>query len=109
MDSFPSVGCPEDSTLLDWEWGPIRASPMNQLMHVLAQEFVHAFISQNTKAGRVAKGAVTFAITSINGLGGRLQNQPEFILTFALCLFRLLAHGNVLNRAPEPDDFAVRA
>src|SRR3984957_4337387 len=78
--SFPSARCPQDSTVFRGERCPISTSLMDQMMHILAEEFVRSFISQNTKASGVAKGAAAFEITSINGLGSRFEYQTEFFL-----------------------------
>ena len=64
-------------------------------------------ITQSAKAGRVAERATALEINPINGLGSRVKDQSKFILTFALCLFRPLARGDVLNRATEPGDLPV--
>src|SRR3984957_16138739 len=106
--SFPGARCPQNSALFRGERCPISTSLMDQMMHVLAQEFVSVLIPQKAKTGWIAERATALEINSINGIGGRVKNQSKFILTFALCLFRLLARGNVLNCATEPDDLAVR-
>jgi hypothetical protein len=50
------------------------------MMHIPAEEFVYMFIPQSAKARRVAKRAAAFEINSIDGLGGRVENQSEFVL-----------------------------
>jgi hypothetical protein len=46
---------------------------MNQMMHILTEDFFISFIPQGTYAGRVAKRAATFKVYSKNGLSGRVE------------------------------------
>src|SRR5947208_57850 len=68
---------------------------MNQIMHILAEEFVNAFIPQGAKAGWVAECAAAFDVNSIDGFGGRVEKQTEFILTLAQRHFNPLALRDV--------------
>jgi hypothetical protein len=56
---------------------------MHQIMHILTQHFVNAFIPQGAEAGRVAERASVFEINPINGFGGRIEKQSEFVLALA--------------------------
>jgi hypothetical protein len=42
-------------------------------MHILAEQFVHAFISQGAKASRVAERAAFFEVNSIDAFAGRVE------------------------------------
>jgi hypothetical protein len=53
---------------------------MKQMMHIPAEEFVYLFITQSAKARWVAKRAAAFEIDSIDGLGGRVKDESEFVL-----------------------------
>jgi hypothetical protein len=53
---------------------------MKQRMHIPAEEFVYMFIPQSAKAGWVAEGTAAIEISSIDSLGGRVENQAKFVL-----------------------------
>src|SRR6266850_2543204 len=72
---------------------------MNQFMHILADEFVNAFIGQSAKTCGVAESAAAFEVNSINRFGSRVEKYTEFILTLAQCIFRLLMVGDVRHHA----------
>src|SRR6267378_1881062 len=95
MNSFATLGCPVNSALLYGEQGPVRSSVMDEIVHILAEHFVDALVSQSTEARRVAERASVFEINSINTFGSGIENKPEFVLALAHCLFRPLAISNV--------------
>src|SRR3954447_5264718 len=72
---------------------------MDQIVHILAEQFVHAFISQSAQASRVAERAAVFEINPINGFGGRVENKPEPVLTFSQRLFRVFSLCDVGHHA----------
>src|SRR5467141_842283 len=80
---------------------------MNQIMHILAEEFVNAFIPQSAQAGLIAECAAAFEVHSIDGLGGRVEQQLKFILTFALRLFCPPAFGDFHYHAYHPQHLAL--
>jgi hypothetical protein len=81
---------------------------MDQVMHILAEHFVHLLISQHAKAGRVAEGAPVFKINPINGLGSGVEEESEFLFTFAQCLFRPLALCDVHHHSHHAQQPALR-
>ena len=44
--ALPGARCPKYLTVLGWEWCAICTSPMDQMMHILAEKFVCSFIAQ---------------------------------------------------------------
>src|SRR5438552_2510494 len=80
---------------------------MDQIVHILAEQFVRAFISQSAQAGRVAERAAVFEINPINGFGGRVEKKPESVLTFSQRLFRAFSLCDVGHHADYPHHLAV--
>jgi hypothetical protein len=87
MDSFSCARRLENSRLLDRQQFPVSRSLMNQRMHIPTEELVKMFILQRAEAGRVAKRAAALKINPINGLSGRIENQPEFVLALTQLCF----------------------
>ncbi|MGB2665212.1 MAG: hypothetical protein WAK48_14490 [Candidatus Acidiferrum sp.] len=56
---------------------------MDQIVHTLAENFVKALVSQSAETGRVAERASVLEINPINGFGGRIEKQSEFVLALA--------------------------
>jgi hypothetical protein len=80
---------------------------MDQIMHILAEHFVNVLVSQSAEAGRVAERASVFEINSINGFGGRVEEQSKFVLALAQCLFRPFALGDVRHHSYHPQQLSL--
>src|SRR5882672_1961383 len=80
---------------------------MDQIVHILAEQFLHAFISQSAQAGRVAERAAVFEINPINGFGGRVEKKPESVLTVSQRLFPPFSLCDVGHHADYPHHLAV--
>src|SRR5258708_32325985 len=106
MDSFPSSYYPVNPALLHGERCPVRTLVMDQIVHILAEQFVHASISQSAQAGRVAKRAAVFEVNPINGFGGRVEKKPESVLTFSQRPFRAFSLCDVGHHANYPHHLA---
>jgi hypothetical protein len=65
--SLPGSYYPVNSTFLHREQRSIRTSVMHQIMHILAEHFVNALISQSAETGEVAERASVFEVNPING------------------------------------------
>jgi predicted HAD superfamily phosphohydrolase YqeG len=48
---------------------------MQQMMHILAEQFVSVLVSQNAEAGRVAERASMFEINSVYSFGSGVEEQ----------------------------------
>jgi len=96
VDSLARPDRLEVTTLLNGERRPISASVMNQIMHVLAEQFVNPFIPQSAQASRVAEGAAFFEVNSVDAFAGRVEQQAQFVLALPqgkLTLCMLLHNG----------------
>src|SRR3954451_6138630 len=99
MDPLPTSYYLMNPALLRRERCPVWMLVMDQIVHILAQQFVHTFISQSAQAGRVAERAAVLEINSINGFGRRVEKKPEPVLPFAQRLFRLFSLCDVGHHA----------
>jgi len=52
-------------------------------MRILAKHLANVLVSQSAEAGRIAKRASVFEINPIDGFGGRIEKQSEFVLALA--------------------------
>jgi hypothetical protein len=74
---------------------------MNQIMHIVAEQFVNTFIAQSAEAGRVAERAAAFEVNSKDSLGGRVEKQSEFVFALVQCLLRMLLLGDVSSHGKD--------
>src|SRR4051794_33340210 len=70
--SFASLKYLEYQAVLHRNWHPVRVSVMYQIMHVLADELINAFVSQGAKACWIAECAATVEINSIYSFSRRI-------------------------------------
>jgi hypothetical protein len=96
MDSLARSDSPKVSTLLSGVHGSVCASEVDQIMHILAEQFVSVFITQSAKASRIAERAAFFEVNSIDAFAGRVEQQAQFVLALPqgkLTLCMLLHNG----------------
>src|SRR5580704_11319928 len=74
MDSLACSDRPEVSALLNGEQCPISTSVVNQIMHILAEQVVSAFIHQSTKASWLCLCSSTTTARTMKGAATKSRN-----------------------------------
>ncbi len=73
---------------------------MDQLMHVLTDQFLFAVISEHLDTAGVTEGTSPLIINSVNSFSRRIENQPQFLpalIQFMIGLVQFFRpHANVL-------------
>lgn len=77
---------------------------LNQVVHVLAEQFIRVSITSQTEACRIAESTTTLEIDPINRLGRRFENEAEFVLAITQQLRGRNALSDVLFDAHEVGD-----
>jgi hypothetical protein len=78
---------PVNLALLHREQCPVRASVMDQIVHILAEDFVNALVPQSAEAGRVTERTAVFEINSINAFGSGIEKESEFLFALTYRFF----------------------
>src|SRR5438477_5638641 len=102
MNPFAGSGYPVNSALLYGEQGPVRASVMKQIVHILAEHFVNALVPQSAEARRVTERTAVFEINSINAFGSGVEKESEFLFALTHRFFRSHTY---LHRDMFTDEF----
>jgi hypothetical protein len=79
---------------------------MDQIMHILAEHFVHALVSQSAEAGMVAEGTSVFEINSINGFGSGVGKNSLSRSASSICLRRVMSSEKI--RIPLVNSSALK-
>ena len=62
---------------------PVRTRVVHQRVHVPSEQILDALVSERAETRRIAERAAALDVDAVDGLGRRVENQPELVFALA--------------------------